>query len=199
MVTLPENAQSFFLRVFDTAARTPNASNLRQIYDMLEGACGQLLVTLSSEARHLFDKNLYQIICTYRPGQDLMQLLAFGIAVLAEPSATAKSGTRSPLPVEWTTKSSRKLFESLENVHKTIRLTYLHVVWMLKCGNGFSDRDAADGIRIAIRVLQSVDKATRERWPSNDPNAKEIYPKLPSKILQQGINPGVQLEARTSL
>lgn len=137
----------------------------------------------------------------------MLLLWCFGIIILAEhphqvglASAPLSSfDPKRPEPVcerQWKTASGRKLFGSSRGLHKTINLTYLSVIWACKGGVGVSDVEAIEGIRIAVRTMQVVNEGVRQAWPSSGQLALDIAPKLPSKILRQGINSTVQLEVR---
>ncbi|KAF2477292.1 uncharacterized protein BDR25DRAFT_45253, partial [Lindgomyces ingoldianus] len=206
-VPLPAGAQSFFLRVFERAIKTPEVRTLKPIYCMLNGACRDLLTLLPSEARHTFDKELCQILSSNSTGPNSMLLLwCFGIIILAErPQEVANlssSFTSSEIHTpnvaptrEWSTISGRKLFGSASGLHKTINLTYLSVIWATKGGVGVSDVEAVECIKIAIRTMQFIPKDVRQGWPSSSALAKNSFPKLATKILRKGIHPSVQIEA----
>lgn len=134
----------------------------------------------------------------------MLLLWCFGIVVLAEHPEefsesqnfglnhpTSTSGTEK----QWKTASGRKLFGSPNGMYKTINLTYLSVIWATKGDVGVSDAEAIEGIRIAVRTLRFVDVEAQAGWPNSSALAKSIFPKLPAKILREGINPAVQLEA----
>ena len=65
---------------------------------------------------------------------------------------------------------------------------------VLKENGGYSNRMIAEHIRIATKVIESVDKATREKWSASNRHGKEIITKLPERILREGIDPVAQLE-----
>jgi hypothetical protein len=157
---------------------------------MLNGACRGLLSILSPESRQVFDAKLKHILSSSNTGQNSMLMLwCFGITILAEhPEAIEASPT-----LNWETASGRKLFAS--DVNKTVSLAYLNVIWAAKGDVGVSDDEALEGIRIATRTLRLIDKSVRERWPTSGDFAKNMFAKLPSKILRRGISPTVQLAA----
>ncbi|KAF2132227.1 hypothetical protein P153DRAFT_383117 [Dothidotthia symphoricarpi CBS 119687] len=206
-VSLPTSAQSFFLRVFEKATQKPDLSTLKPVYCMLNGACRQLLGLLPTETRQQFDRELCHILSSNGTGQNSMLLLwCFGIVLLAEhpENVGALQNLRSSfdqpvstphLEQQWKTASGRKLFGSTSGLYKTINLTYLSVIWAAKGDVGVTDAEAIEGIRIAVRTLWFVDRDIREGWPKSSALAKNIFPKLPSKILRSGICPALQLEA----
>lgn len=134
----------------------------------------------------------------------MLLLWCFGIVVLAERAEDigdskdleldhTKLGVG--LEKQWKTASSRKLFGSPSGIYKTMNLTYLSVIWATKGDVGVSDTEAIEGIRIAVRTLRFVDMEARVGWPNSSALAKNIFPKLPAKILRENICPMVQLEA----
>ncbi|KAF2691527.1 hypothetical protein K458DRAFT_353332 [Lentithecium fluviatile CBS 122367] len=189
-VSLPASAQSFFLRVFERATRNPHVGTLNPVYCMVNGTCRGLLSILPSESRQVFDAKLKHILSSSSTGQNSMLMLwCFGITILAEhPEAMEASPA-----LKWETVSGRKLFGS--EVNKTINLAYLNVIWAAKGDVGVSDTEALEGIRIATQTLRFIDQRLRERWPTSGDFARNMFTKLPSKILRRGINPAVQLEA----
>lgn len=76
-----------------------------------------------------------------------------------------------------------------------MNLTYLSVIWATKGDVGVSDTEAVQGIQIAVRTLRFIDTEARAGWPSSSGLARNIFPKLPAKILREGICPMVQFEA----
>ena len=204
-IPLPASAQSFFLRVFERASQNPDVSTLQPVYSMLNGACRKLLSLLPAEVRQQFDRELCHILSSNGTGQNSMLLLwCFGIVILAEhPEEFSESQnfgfdqstSTAGLEKQWKTASGRKLFGSPNGMHKTINLTYLSVIWATKGDVGVSDAEAIEGIRIAVRTLRFVDAEARAGWPNSSALAKNIFPKLPAKILREGNNPAVQLEA----
>ncbi|KAF2703959.1 hypothetical protein K504DRAFT_391230 [Pleomassaria siparia CBS 279.74] len=207
-VPLPASAQPFFLRVFDRAIQAPDHITIRPIYCMLNGACRHLLGLLPSEPRHDFDKKLCHVLSSNFAAQNSMLLLwCFGIAILAEHPQhvgnTHNSSYSSQPPVpndvserQWTTAAGRKLFGSPNGVYKTINLTYLSVIFLTSKGD-VSDCEAIEGIRIAISILTCVDPGMRQSWPNSTSHvAKNIFPKLPDKILRRGlVDVRIQFEA----
>lgn len=128
----------------------------------------------------------------------MLLLWCFGIAILAEhPQDVGKK--RNPTsslarPTEWKTASGRKLFGSSSGLGKAINLTYLSVIWASKGDVGVSDTEAVEGIRIATRTMQLVDKDLRESWPNSTSITRNTSPKLLAKVMRRGIDPGVKLE-----
>ncbi|KAF2021895.1 hypothetical protein BU24DRAFT_488223 [Aaosphaeria arxii CBS 175.79] len=195
-VPLPLSAHSFFLRMFEKATQNPTVESLRPVYRMLNGACSNLLDLLSPELRHGFDRELCQILSSNSTGQNSMLLLwCFGIVIAAERPCSAEQVTDQY--GQWRTASGRKLFGSKSGLYKTLNLTYLSVIWAVKGDVGVSHLEAVEGIRIAIRAMQFVDQETRQSWPSSSALARNIFPKLPAKLVGKDLNVAIQLEALT--
>ncbi|KAH7126902.1 hypothetical protein B0J11DRAFT_526725 [Dendryphion nanum] len=206
-VPLPVSAQCFFLRVFDQAIKAPGVATLQPIYYMLNGACRGLLDLLTPQVRFGFDQEICRILSSNSAGQNSMLLLwCIGIILLAEHPDSAEDTAGSSTAVtsgaletisgkQWSTASGQKLFGSIKGLEKTINLITLSVIWASKGDVGVSDADAAEGIRIANRVMHLVDLNTRKCWRQSSPLARSALLKLPTKILRNDIDPAVQLES----
>ncbi|KAF2805228.1 uncharacterized protein BDZ99DRAFT_574827 [Mytilinidion resinicola] len=214
-VPLPAAAQSFFLRVFDEASQTPCVTMLAPVYAMLKGACRDLIGLLPQNTRDDFDQQICRILASKHAQKDSMLLLwCLGIVVLAEgipvaselkgpPNATLQDvppilkSSQERTEVRWSSPAARRLFDSVKAMTKTTTMTVLSVIWACKssCGDGITDAEAAEGIRIAIRTLQSVDVDVRHEWSHSSSLTKSMLPKLVEKSLRPEIHPLVQLEA----
>ena len=144
-IPLPATAQTFFLNVFEHATQQPNYDTLRSVYRMLNGACRRLYSLLPGDLRQRFDAELCNILRSKRVVQSSMLFLwAEGIVLLTEHPEGVASLQSLPTDEEptsterlkqhWTTPSGQKLFGSTKDSHKTIELTCLNVVWVLRGG-----------------------------------------------------------------
>jgi hypothetical protein len=161
--------------------------------------------------RDEFDQHICRILSSNHAQKDSMLLTwCFGIAVLAEgipvvsdlhPATTTLADTSSQESKEeqWSTPAARRLFGSAKAMTKTTTLTVLSVIWACRVGVGVTDAEAAEGIRIAIRTLQSVNVEVRYAWLHSSALTKSMLPKLVEKSLRIGIHPLVQLEVRLLL
>jgi hypothetical protein len=134
----------------------------------------------------------------------MLLLWICGIVLFAEHPEGVKamqiSGSSSEPPVsteslkqQWTTPSGQKLFGSLKDLYKTINLTCLNVLWILK-GEVVGD-EAIEGIRIASRVLRFIDRNVKDSWPKSDTMADSLFKRYPAKIVGSDITPPVLFEA----
>jgi glyceraldehyde-3-phosphate dehydrogenase/erythrose-4-phosphate dehydrogenase len=57
-------------------------------------------------------------------------------------------------------------------------------MWVLK--GEVADDEAVEGIRIASRVLQAIDRDVIDSWSGSDPKCNTVFEKFPSKI--QGLS-----------
>jgi hypothetical protein len=57
-------------------------------------------------------------------------------------------------------------------------------MWVLK--GEVAEDEAVEGIRIASRVLQAIDRDIIDSWPGSDPKCNTVFEKFPSKI--QGLS-----------
>jgi hypothetical protein len=174
---------------------------------MLNGACRDLLSVLPTKDRQQFDQELSHILSRKTTGQDSMLLLwCFGIVLLAEHAREAvrlqdshmsfeECPATAPVERQWKTESGRRLFGSTTSLYKTINLAYLSVIWATKGDVGISDEEAVEGIRIAVRTLQCVDRAILRTWPKSSPSARNTFVKLPVKLSRANIDPTIQFEA----
>ncbi|KAF2488895.1 hypothetical protein BU16DRAFT_215948 [Lophium mytilinum] len=213
-IPLPAAAQSFFLRVFDEASQTPCVTTLAPVYTMLKGACRDLIGLLSQSSRDDFDQQICRILASKSAQKDSMLLLwCLGIAVLAEgiPVASRRHDSNARLQdvspimntseecteIRWNSAAARRLFGSVKAMTKTTTTTVLSVIWACKssCGGGVTDAEAAEGVQIAIRTLQSVEVDVRHEWSHSSTLAKSMLSKLEEKSLSPEIHPLVQLEA----
>jgi hypothetical protein len=205
-LTLPASAQLFFLRVFEEATQSPEIAALRPTYAMLDGACRGIMNTLSPQIRHSFDKELCKILQSkYSAQNSILLLWCFGVIILVEyPDEVGRKFTLPSNPSDRVsperkckTVAGQKVFGSTGSLHKTINLIYLSVVSASMSAVGVSDNEAIEVIKIASRTMQLIDRELREAWPNSSTLAQQTFRRLPDKILQQGINSGVQLQVGT--
>ncbi|KAF1834190.1 hypothetical protein BDW02DRAFT_550995 [Decorospora gaudefroyi] len=203
-IPLPATAHTFFLNVFANATHNPKADTLKPVYCMLNGACRRLHSLLPSDMQRRFDSELCTILKSITAGNSTMLLLWIcGIVLFAEHPGHMKgtqilhAGPEPPISTEslrqqWTTPSGQKLFGSLKDLYKTINLTCLNVIWILR-GQVVED-DAIEGIRIASRVLQFIDRDVKDNWPKSEDKADSLFRRIPAKILGSGATPPVVFE-----
>lgn len=199
---LPATAQKFFLHVFGKAVHSPNAATLKLIYYMLNGACRQLHCILPSDTRRQFDAALLNILRSNIAAKSSMVLLWIcGIILLAENSDHLQSllyGPEQPVSPDtlsqlWTTPSGQKLFGSTKDMHKTIFHVGLKVVLILE--GEVTDDEATEGLRIASRVLQSINRDVLDSWPRSDKNNSVLLKKYPVKLMDSNTDRTVLFEA----
>lgn len=208
-IALPASAQVFFVRIFEKARENPDVETLRPVYSTLSGACRNLPSLLPVERQQQFDQGLSHILSSSGAGQASMLLLwCFGIVMLLEhPDALSHSQAFQLNPdqsadqsgasseKQWKTASGQKMFGSTSRMFKTISLTTLSVIWATKGDVGIPDDNATEGIRIAIRTLQFMERKVLDAWLKSSTRAMDTFAKLPGKIARENINPAVQLEA----
>jgi hypothetical protein len=204
-IPLPASAQPFFLRAFERATQTPDVKRLKPVYSMLNGACRNMLSQVPTETREQFEEELYKILSSPNTAQvSILVLWCFGIVTLAENHGEAghlqgsdltfgRPGPNNVGSRQGRTKSGRRLFGTAEKLHKTMFLTSMSVVLALK--GEVPDEDAMEGIRIAVRMVQSLDRAALQAWPRSSAKAMDMFLKLPEKIGLANRRPAIQLEA----
>jgi uncharacterized protein YoxC len=120
-----------------------------------------------------------------------------GIKGLQDLSPDEEPTSTERLRQRWATPSGQKLFGSTKDSHKTIELTCLNVVWVLR--GGMNDEEAVEGIRIASRALKSIGRDVKDNWPRSSSSAATLYSKCFSKVQSSGASLPVQLEALSFL
>lgn len=174
---------------------------------MLNGACRQLLGLLPHDAQQQFDQQLKHILVSSGAGKDSMLLLwCIGIALLAEnpesatdvqtwPSKSRELRSAEDAKKQWKTASGQKLFVGLKGLHKTMTLVCMSVIWAVKGGVGVPDDEAIEGIRIASRVLRSIDQDVRESWSKSSSLATSTFTKLLDRLERTDTSPAIRYEA----
>lgn len=200
---MPAAAQNFLLHVFEKASQSPNANALKSVYRMLNGACSQLHRLLPSNTKRRFDTELCRILQNNVSGESAMLLLWLcGIVIIVEhpdgvqdlhvSSAGEQPVSTQTLMQQWVTPSGQKLFGSTKDLYKNMQMTCLNILWLLKAR--LDDDETAEGLRIASRIMQSIDKDVRDGWLTHEKNAV-LFDKCRSRIEETAASPSIQLEA----
>ncbi|KAI4670263.1 uncharacterized protein J4E79_000544 [Alternaria viburni] len=203
-IPLPAVAQNFFLNVFENATQQPNYETLKSVYRMLNGACRRLYSLLPRDLRQRFDTELCNILRSPKVADSsLLFLWAEGIVLITEhpegvdglqnlPADEEPTSTER-LRQHWATPSGQKLFGSTSYLYKTIELTCLNVVWILR--GGIQENEAIEGLRIASRAVQFIGQDVKDNWPQVQKKYAMLYEKCASKIQNSNASLSVQLEA----
>ncbi|KNG47329.1 hypothetical protein TW65_05880 [Stemphylium lycopersici] len=202
-VPLPAAAQNFLLNVFEKACLDPDSYALESVYRMLNGACRRLHRLLPGTVKRRFDSELCRILQNVVVGDSAMLLLwVYGIVLLVEhpqgiqgvqeSSASEQPVSTQSLMQQWTTTAGQKLFGSTKNVQKSIQMTCLNVLWLLKAK--VEDDEAAEGIRIASRIMQHIDQDVKDSWLTYEKNVA-LFNKCRSRIEESAMTSTVHLEA----
>lgn len=203
-IPLPAVAQNFFLNVFENATQQPNYETLKSVYRMLNGACCRLYSLLPRDLRQRFDTELCNILRSPKVADSsLLFLWAEGIVLITEHpegveelqnlSADEEPTSTERLRQHWATPSGQKLFGSTSYLYKTIELTCLNVVWILR--GGIQENEAIEGLRIASRAMQFIGQDVKDNWPRFQKKYAMLYEKCASKIQNSNASLSVQLEA----
>ncbi|KAI4607330.1 hypothetical protein J4E80_009725 [Alternaria sp. BMP 0032] len=203
-IPLPAVAQNFFLNVFENATQQPNYETLKSVYRMLNGACRRLYSLLPRDLRQRFDTELCNILRSPKVADSsLLFLWAEGIVLITEhpegvdglqnPPGDEEPTSTERLRQHWATPSGQKLFGSTSYLYKTIELTCLNVVWILR--GGIKENEAIEGLRIASRAMQFIGQDVRDNWPQVQKKYAMLYEKCASKIQNSSASLSVQLEA----
>jgi hypothetical protein len=207
-IPLPAVAQNFFLNVFENATQQPNYDTLKSVYRMLNGACRRLYSLLPRDLRQRFDTELCNILRSPKVADSsLLFLWAEGIVLITEHPEGVESLQDVPtneeptsterLKQHWATPSGQKLFGSTSYLYKTIELTCLNVVWILR--GGIKNDEAVEGLRIASKALQFIGRDVKDNWPRSHKKYATLYDKCASKIQNYNASLPIQLEALSFL
>lgn len=115
-----------------------------------------------------------------------------GIQRMHASSASEQPVSTQTLMKEWTTPSGQKLFGSTKDLYKNMQMTCLNVLWLLRAH--IDDDETAEGLRIASRIMQCIDKDVRDSWLMHEKNAA-LFDKCRSRIEETAASPVVHLEA----
>ena len=202
-IPLPAAAQTFLLNVFEKASLDPDSYALESVYRMLNGACRRLHGLLPGTIKRRFDSELCRILQNVVVGDSVMLLLwVYGIVLIVEHPEGIQSmqkSTASEQPVstqslmqQWTTTAGQKLFGSTKNVQKSIQMTCLNVLWLLKAR--VEDDETAEGIRIASRIMHHIDQDVKDSWLTYEKNVA-LFNKCRSRIEESALSSSVHLVA----
>ncbi|KAI4637693.1 hypothetical protein J4E83_000510 [Alternaria metachromatica] len=116
-----------------------------------------------------------------------------GVDGLQNPPGDEEPTSTERLRQHWATPSGQKLFGSTSYLYKTIELTCLNVVWILR--GGIKENEAIEGLRIASRAMQFIGQDVKDNWPQVQKKYAMLYEKCASKIQNSSASLSVQLEA----
>jgi hypothetical protein len=202
-IPLPASVEPFFILIVKEAIRSPSASTLWRVHELLNGACNSLPRVLPSENWISLEEELTHIVRSARTIQDQsMSLICFGIIyALATPDAvgplsTSESATmRSDIQL----KSDAALdFFSGNKAYKSLNLAALQVTWACKPNVGMSRGDVLKLSDIALDIFRVVDRQILEHWSKSSEGQTNIR-RIISKLLETGLDQEIQLQVRIKL
>lgn len=198
---LPESAQKFFLRLAEQAVTYPSVETLRPIYQLLTGACQELLSTLPTATLTALADDIFKILRSLASVEGNPQyLLCLGIIrSLAGLPVDTKAGPISPVSTSkvplgrraqpWKLDSARAYFVTPKAL-KTLQLVALQVIWIYKVEDQHSEQYVLENLEIATSIVYSIDTATRLEWcKANAPVAR----KLGEKVMKSDLPADIRL------
>ncbi|KAI4692048.1 uncharacterized protein J4E84_003016 [Alternaria hordeiaustralica] len=187
-IPLPAVAQNFFLNVFENATQQPNYETLKSVYHLRQRFDTELCNILRSPK--VADSSL---LFLWAEGIVLITEHPVGVDGLQNPPGDEEPTSTERLRQHWATPSGQKLFGSTSYLYKTIELTCLNVVWILR--GGIKENEAIEGLRIASRAMQFIGQDVKDNWPQVQKKYAMLYEKCASKIQNSSASLSVQLEA----
>ncbi|KAI9662167.1 MAG: hypothetical protein M1831_002863 [Alyxoria varia] len=199
-VALPSFAQDFVNRLFEVAIKDPGPETARPVYDVLSGACQEILELLPSASLTRFRENLFMLMKKDKKGDEqLLTLLSLSILGKIRDCCITPRPVRSGSTYSLTTSMSEedrgeidKYFAG-EWAYKTMTLVFLQCIRV--CGAEVDLDSASNRLRLAREIMHSVDAHSREEWVKKNPRYLQ---KLMQKATQANLDPLLKLENRVS-
>lgn len=204
---LPASAQVFFLRIFESAVRSPSNENIGRVYALLDGACGELLGLLPQGTLNRFEEHLERVMRDLKGFEEgspfvlclwIMKALAgpFNWSTpntLLPSSGSVSSSSPRPATPDWRSDAARSFFTG-SKAAKTMPLLTLRVIFACKEGIDMSLHQVIEDVKAANEAVQAVDTVVRHEWS----RANNLHiRKLVEKAMRPDIHPDLQLQALT--
>lgn len=216
-VACPESAQKLLLQLVERAVAQPDFSTVQPIYQLLNGACTELIGILSVEILSELEERLMSIMRTLtlvKNKTPTIYCLAIMKAVLDQLDTTSQP---TPTLDGWDELDSsrggegqQRISEDLSRLfrgnraHKTLSLLTLHLVWACTPGTVQSDRTEQsepeatllNSCIMANEILFAIGSSVREDWcRQNSP----LLGKLQARSLLPSVSESLRFQALTFL
>lgn len=205
--TLPLDAQTLLIRLFERAVTHPEAANIRPIYQFINGAGRDLIGILPFDVLSRLEEHLFTILAVPTGVEDQslgLYCLAVMKIILQEfnksnsstpedfwPSSDSLSPD-SPLrpKTTWNPDAIGQFFEG-RKTHKTMQLVGLRVVCACRPGSEDANSEALTSVMLANEVVTAVADTVRAEWCAKNP---AIVRKLLEKCLAPDLMPDLRFE-----
>ncbi|QDS68346.1 hypothetical protein FKW77_010712 [Venturia effusa] len=195
-VSLPASAEQFFVGVVDQAIRSPAATTLCRVYDLLTGACQALPQILPQDTWAQLEHGLVNIVGNAKTIQDQsVSLTCFGIIyALATASGPSRGRTHSqPVHSELTSDLARTFFSG-RKAEKSLNLAALQAAWSCKASVGLSFNQVLRSLDIVSNIFSVVDAKVRSVWSKTNDGQANV-----SRLMSKAMEEGLDIELRIRL
>ncbi|TID17144.1 hypothetical protein E2P81_ATG09698 [Venturia nashicola] len=193
-VPLPASAEHFFVCIVKRAIKSPLATTICRVYDLLTGACQGLPSILPQDAWIQLQDELMHIVGNNKRLTDQSTSLAcLGvISALAVPSGTLRRPTQSQLAhSELTTDLAWSYFSS-PRAFKSLKLAVLQASLSCRSSLGFSLTQASKRLDISLNLSSVVDPKVKSEWSRTDDGKNNIH-QLMSMATKEGLDLELQM------
>ncbi|KAE9990054.1 hypothetical protein EG327_001906 [Venturia inaequalis] len=195
-VPLPASAEHFFVCVVKQAVKSPMATTICRVYDLLTGACQGLPRILPQDAWTQLQDGLMQIVGnTKRLRDQSISLTCLGVIyALAVPPGTLHGLTQSQLVQSDLTTDLAWSYFSGAKALKSLNLAVLQAMLSCKSSLGLSFTQVLRSLDISLNVSSVVDAKVRSEWSKTDDGKKNI-----SHLMSTAMKDGLDLELQMRL
>lgn len=208
-IALPSHAQTLLVALFERAVTHPVASNIRPIYQVVNGACRDLIGILPFEVLSRLEQHLFTILSAPTGVED-QSLGLYCLAIMRIISEQFNSDTPSTHEDLWATSNLSSADSHSEKwnsdaithffqgrkTHKTMQLVALRVVFACRPGSDEANAEALTSVILANEVIIAVAESVRAEWCNKNPN---IIRKLQEKCVVGNLIPDLRFQALTFL
>lgn len=173
---MPAEAQTFFIRTFNTAAANASVLTLKPVYTLLHGSANHLLGILSSEAMLQLEDNIFSILRNIKG--DTSSLSLYCLAILHIMMAASEDEFKfsvssydtqellasvSLTSSRWTPDAVRQFFHG-EKAQRTTQLVVLRAMWACTSSTGEQLDERIESLRLANEIVGAIPVDSRATW-----------------------------------
>ncbi|KAF2150118.1 hypothetical protein K461DRAFT_40233 [Myriangium duriaei CBS 260.36] len=178
---LPANAQTLLLRLFEAAAKRPNAQLLHHINALLWGGCNSIIRIVPATILHGFGKHVFKIL---RQASDAEQQ-SLGLCCLSIMSALIDAIDCRADGQSWDRTAMDSFFRGNKAV-KTVQLAVLQTVWFCSEGCNANISNLTRDISVTVKVLSAISSESKVEWcRDNDRILQKLFHKITAKETQE--------------
>ena len=198
-VTMPADAQSLFVQVFDFAAKEASVTTLKAVYKLLRGSSAHLLSLLSGKVLIKLEDHIFEILRNVKG--DTSSLSLYCLAVLRVMLSAVNDQYHMPIgsydtqellasvhlssTPRWKADAVRQFFNG-EKAHKTLQLVVLRAMWACTSSTGEHLDDRLHSLQLVNEIIEAVTCEVKSTWRKG--NALLVR-KLEEKVTASGLDP----------